>query len=274
MVPREKTLRGHMRFHRTERAFFALIALMCGIGVLLYLIHAQLGAFRGVPLDAPLAETVFTLERLVQGALTVLVGALLCGLFLIYPQIRTEALDRGKLQIITKDLSERSQSLEQAALTDSLTGMQNRRYFDEAMKEYMVQFQRIDRPVGLMIIDLDHFKAVNDTYGHDIGDVVLQEVARCLRNYTRYHDVVARLGGEEFAVLAPNMDADLMVRLGNRIRKAIAGLEIDLGDARLAVTVSIGLAIWDRRESSKDLYRRADKMLYAAKNMGRNRVCA
>ncbi len=75
-------------------------------------------------------------------------------------------------------------------------------------------------------------------------------------------------------MLSPGLDAELMIKLANRIRKAISTLEIDLGDEKLGVTVSIGLAIWDRRETSKDLYRRADKMLYAAKNMGRNRVCA
>ncbi|MBR7651305.1 GGDEF domain-containing protein [Brucella oryzae] len=263
-----------MRFHKSERAFFILIVLMFGIGLLLYQARVDIGQLQTLPLDVSAPELVSRLDQLSYVTIWVLIATIACGLFLIYPQIRTDAQDRGKLQVITQDLSERSQTLEHAALTDSLTGMQNRRYFDEALKEYLVQFDRIQRPVGLMIIDLDHFKTVNDTYGHDIGDIVLQEVARCLKDYTRYHDVVARLGGEEFAVLAPNMDAELMIKLANRIRKAISTLEIDLGDEKLGVTVSIGLAIWDRRENSKDLYRRADKMLYAAKNMGRNRVCA
>ncbi len=109
---------------------------------------------------------------------------------------------------MTASLSARSQTLEQAALTDGLTGMQNRRYFDDALKEYLEEFRRIDKPVGLMILDLDHFKQVNDSHGHDIGDDVLRAVAECLKALTRYHDVVARLGGEEFAVVAPNMDND------------------------------------------------------------------
>ncbi|MGN6447959.1 MAG: GGDEF domain-containing protein [Brucella intermedia] len=263
-----------MRFNRSERAFFILIVLMVGIGLLLYQARVDIGQLLTLPLEGSTLELVSRLVQLSYVTIWLLAATLACGLFLIYPQIRIDALDRGKLQVITQDLSERSQTLEHAALTDSLTGMQNRRYFDEALKEYLVQFDRIHRPVGLMIIDLDHFKTVNDTYGHDVGDIVLQEAARCLRDYTRYHDVVARLGGEEFAVLAPNMDAELMIKLANRIRKAISALEIDLGDEKLGVTVSIGLAIWDRRETSKDLYRRADKMLYAAKNMGRNRVCA
>ncbi len=175
---------------------------------------------------------------------------------------------------MTESLSARSLTLEQAALTDSLTGMQNRRYFDDALKEYLDEFRRIDRPVGLMILDLDHFKQVNDTHGHDVGDEVLRAVADCLKDMTRYHDVVARLGGEEFAVVAPNMDAELMTRFAERIRKAISGMAIVSGNVRLKVTASVGLAVWDRKESPETLFRRADQQLYEAKKSGRNRVCA
>ena len=144
------------------------------------------------------------------------------GLFFIFPQIRTQVKEGGKLREMTASLSARSRNLEKAALTDGLTGMQNRRYFDDALREYLGEFRRIDRPVGLMILDLDHFKQVNDTYGHDVGDEVLRSVAKCLKDMTRYHDVVARLGGEEFAVVAPNMDLELLTRFADRMRKAIA----------------------------------------------------
>src|SRR5258705_10463383 len=123
-------------------------------------------------------------------------------------------------------LSARSETVEYTALADVLTGMQKRRYFDDALKEYIEEFRRIEKPVGLMILDLDHFKEVNDTHGHDVGDEVLREVASCLKDMTRYHDVVARLGGEEFAVVAPNMDNDLLIKLAERIRKAIAARAI------------------------------------------------
>ncbi|RUW56941.1 GGDEF domain-containing protein, partial [Mesorhizobium sp. M2A.F.Ca.ET.067.02.1.1] len=168
----------------------------------------------------------------------------------------------GKLRAMTVSLSARSQTLEQAALTDGLTGMQNRRYFDDALREYLHEFRRIDRPVGLMILDLDHFKQVNDTHGHDVGDEVLRAVATCLRGMTRYHDVVARLGGEEFAVVTPNMDVELLARFAERIRKAIANLSILSGNVRLKVTTSVGLAVWDHKESAEDFYRRADRQLY------------
>ena len=147
-------------------------------------------------------------------------------------------------------------------------------YFDDALREYLEEFRRIEKPVGLMILDLDHFKQVNDTHGHDIGDQVLREVANCLRDLTRYHDVVARLGGEEFAVVAPNMDVDMLSKLAERIRKAVAGLAVVTGNVRLKVTTSGGLAVWDGKESAEEFYRRADKLLYQAKRMGRNRICA
>ncbi|TIU78304.1 MAG: GGDEF domain-containing protein, partial [Mesorhizobium sp.] len=99
-------------------------------------------------------------------------------------------------------------------------------------------------------------------------------VATCLRGMTRYHDVVARLGGEEFAVVTPNMDVELLARFAERIRKAIANLSILSGNVRLKVTTSVGLAVWDHKESAEDFYRRADRQLYEAKKQGRNRVCA
>src|SRR5690606_18938254 len=185
-----------------------------------------------------------------------------------------QVLEEGKLRAMTESLSARSESLEHAALTDALTGTQNRRFFDDALREYLAEFRRIDKPVGLMVLDLDHFKLINDTHGHDVGDKVLREVARCLKDLTRYHDVVARLGGEEFAIVAPNMNQEALVKLAERIRKAISALAVDAGNVRLKITTSVGLAVWNGKETADDFYRRADKMLYQAKRLGRNRVCA
>jgi len=152
--------------------------------------------------------------------------------------------------------------------------MQNRRYFDEALREYLEEFSRIGRPVGLMLLDLDHFKDVNDSHGHNVGDEVLRAVASCLKDMTRYHDVVARLGGEEFAVVAPNLDSDLLMKFAERIRKAIAAMAVVSGNVRLKITTSVGLAVWNGTETSDQFFRRADAMLYQAKRLGRNRVCA
>lgn len=218
--------------------------------------------------------TLKLIQVLVLGAGLLLATALTVGLLMIYPIIRTQAKEGGKLREMTESLSVRSQNLEHAALTDALTGMQNRRYFDDALREYLEEFKRIERPVGLMILDLDHFKKVNDTYGHDTGDEVLRAVAKCLKEMTRYHDVVARLGGEEFAVVAPNMDMEMLTRLAERIRKAVSVMPVSAGNIRLKVTTSVGLAVWDRSETMEQFYRRADAQLYEAKRQGRNIVCA
>lgn len=257
-----------MQFHRSETAFAMLMAVIVVAGLLLAFAYGKLGV------DTATGEMLKTIQVFVLGAGILLATAVTVGVLLIYPIIRTQAKEGGKLREMTESLSVRSQNLEHAALTDALTGMQNRRYFDDALREYLQEFKRIERPVGLMILDLDHFKKVNDTYGHDTGDEVLRAVAKCLKEMTRYHDVVARLGGEEFAIVAPNMDLDMLTRLAERIRKAISVMPISSGNVRLMVTTSVGLAVWNREETMEQFYRRADAQLYEAKRQGRNMVCA
>ncbi|TPL03365.1 MULTISPECIES: GGDEF domain-containing protein [unclassified Mesorhizobium] len=263
-----------MRFHKAESAFFVFIFVILAAGLVTFHAYGQLQDIAADLDTASRVDKIVYLNKLlfVTGAL--LATALFFGTFFIYPLIRGQVREEGKLRAMTVSLSARSQTFEQAALTDSLTGMQNRRYFDDALREYLHEFRRIDRPVGLMILDLDHFKQVNDTHGHDVGDEVLRAVATCLRGMTRYHDVVARLGGEEFAVVTPNMDVELLARFAERIRKAVANMSIMSGNVRLKVTTSVGLAVWDHKESAEDFYRRADRQLYEAKKQGRNRVCA
>lgn len=160
------------------------------------------------------------------------------------------------------------------ALTDALTGTSSRGYFEEALRQYLEEFRRIGRPVGLVILDLDHFGRINHTHGRHVGDEVLKAVGNCLKGVTRRHDVVARLGGEEFALLIPNADMVTMTRLAERIRGTIGGMAIVAAGSRFSVTASVGLALWDGEETAEALFRRADQQLYQAKNSGRNRVCA
>lgn len=256
-----------MRFHKAELFFFLLIGLV-GLG----------GAFAWAAFSAATGGAIvggietaanFSFMSAVLSGLSVV-----CGVVLIFPIMSRGLRERGKLQEMTESLSVRSQSLEHAAVTDSLTGMYNRRYFDDALTEYLNAFRRIEKPIGMAILDLDHFKKVNDTHGHDVGDEVLRQVAGCLQIYTRYHDVVARLGGEEFAILSPNITEQQLHVLADRIRLAVSQLNVKTGNVTLRVTVSIGVAIWDGLESGEELYRRADKQLYEAKRQGRNRVCA
>ncbi|MDZ7823189.1 MAG: GGDEF domain-containing protein [Ahrensia sp.] len=126
------------------------------------------------------------------------------------------------MEIESATLAKKTETYQQAALTDALTGLQNRRYFDDALGQYLEEFKAIGHPLGVIVLDLDHFKYVNDTYGHDVGDEVLRSVTKSLLDYTRYHDVVARIGGEEFAILAPNLDQRALQRLADRIRVAIS----------------------------------------------------
>jgi diguanylate cyclase (GGDEF)-like protein len=263
-----------MRFHKSETAFFVFIALVLGAGILILHAYNVLHTDTLTLADAARLARVAYLSKLLFATCLLLSTALFFGIFFIYPLIRIQVREESKLRAMTESLSARSETLEHAALTDALTGTQNRRYFDDALREYLVEFRRIGKPVGLMILDLDNFKMVNDNHGHDVGDQVLRDVASCLKDMTRYHDVVARLGGEEFAIVAPNMDADILMKFAERIRKAVASITVVSGNVRLKVTTSVGIAVWDRREAADELYRRADKMLYEAKRLGRNRVCA
>ncbi|MBX3580596.1 MAG: GGDEF domain-containing protein [Rhizobiaceae bacterium] len=263
-----------MRLHKSEAAFFVFVAVILAAGIVIFHAYDLLFSIaKGLGQSGRFDDIVYV-SKLLFGAGLLLATGLFFGLFFIFPLIRRQVKEENKLRAMTETLSVHSRNLERAALTDGLTGMQNRRYFDEALKEYLDEFRRVDKPVGLMIVDLDHFKQINDTHGHDVGDEVLKAVGNCLRDMTRYHDVVARLGGEEFAVVAPNMEMETMMRFAERIRKAIGGMAIVSGNVRLKVTASVGIAIWDRKETADALYRRADQQLYQAKNTGRNRVCA
>ena len=257
-----------MRFHKAELFFFLLMGLV-GLGGG-FAWAAFSAATNGVVVGGSETAARFAFMGAVLAGLSVV-----CGVFLIYPIMSRGLRERGKIAEDDRNpcrcVPSRSSI---AAVTDGLTGMYNRRYFDDALSEYLSAFGRIDKPIGMVILDLDHFKIVNDTHGHDVGDEVLRQVADCLQIFTRYHDVVARLGGEEFAILSPNITERQLFNLSDRIRQAVADLKVQTGNVTLKVTVSAGLAIWNGAESGEELYRRADKQLYEAKRQGRNRVCA
>lgn len=212
--------------------------------------------------------------RLFVATLVSLGVALATGLFLILPTIRSQLREQGKLRTLAGSLEKRSHHLEQAALTDPLTGLSNRRCFDRMFLEYVLAFDRIGRPVGLMLFDLDKFKDVNDTYGHDVGDEVLKAVGQCLSDFARHRDVAARLGGEEFALIVTNMSGPGLVSFAERIRQAISRLTIQVGDVRLRITVSVGLSSSTSGDDCAAIFKRADINLYGAKQAGRNRVNA
>jgi diguanylate cyclase (GGDEF)-like protein len=161
------------------------------------------------------------------------------------------------------------------AVTDELTGLFNLRHFHETLDGEIERSRRFNQPVGLMMLDIDDFKAVNDTYGHQQGDLVLIEVGRVLRALSRDIDEPARYGGEEMAVILPQTDVAGAELLAERMRAAVAGIEIDRldGDGRLRVTASFGVASLPANAGDKDgLIAEADAALYRAKRTGKNRV--
>lgn len=165
--------------------------------------------------------------------------------------------------------------LRELTLRDPLTGLLNRRAFHEELQREWQRMRRMGSPMVVTAFDLDHFKAINDGHGHDTGDLVLVRAARLLRETSREIDLVARLGGEEFAVVMPDTTLAQGLQAAERLRQSLASLPLlSEAGAMLSVTVSIGVA--DARDVDGDAYatlRRADEALYRAKRDGRNRVC-
>jgi len=160
-----------------------------------------------------------------------------------------------------------------AARVDPLTGVFSRRAFNEAAETEMQRALRYGQPLSLIMVDIDHFKQVNDTYGHTTGDSVLASFAATLAQEVREVDVIGRLGGEEFAVLLPNTDVTEALRVAERMRLAVASGNLQADGELLRYTASFGVAAFDPRELSLNRFiDRADAALYEAKRSGRNRV--
>lgn len=270
----EATAGDKMRLSRSQILVLILLVLLIVAAYAAYVASGDLAVLSQQIKNGQMTDRVSHANSFVNFVWMALAAAVAFTALLVFPTVRSEANQSGQLEVMAKTLSEKSETYQQAALTDALTGLQNRRYFDDALAQYMEEFSRIGRPIGVMVIDLDHFKLVNDTHGHDVGDEVLRALGECLLQFTRYHDIVARLGGEEFAVVAPNLDLPTLTKLAERIRVAISKMNIETENVTLRVTASIGLASWDGVEDGNALLKRADEHLYQAKANGRNRVAA
>jgi len=163
------------------------------------------------------------------------------------------------------------QMVREAAIKDFLTGLYNRRYFFDMGKKLFASAKRESLSILCCMIDIDFFKKVNDTYGHDAGDIVLQEVSSILKNRMRETDIVARIGGEEFCILAVNMDQNEAEKIFDDLRKKIEQNNFNIGDKQIKVTISLGLSI-DYGNSLDEMVSRADTFLFQAKKQGRNKV--
>jgi diguanylate cyclase (GGDEF)-like protein/PAS domain S-box-containing protein len=197
---------------------------------------------------------------------------------MIAPLARDEDGPPGELgyALIVRDITDKREagdSVLRASACDHLTGIANRRTFFEAAELEMERWRRFPRPLSLIAIDADFFKKINDTWGHGAGDEVLRNLAQTLSANVREIDVVARLGGEEFAALLPSTDLEGAIRLAERFRSAVESQRVRSGDTDIRYTVSIGVASMEGGISGVDqLLKLADRALYAAKNAGRNRV--
>jgi two-component system, cell cycle response regulator len=201
--------------------------------------------------------------------------------YLVRPIDRNELLARVRTQVRKKRYTERlrdnvQMSIE-AAITDALTGLNNRRYMETHLATLVEQAHTRGKPLTVLVLDIDFFKSVNDTHGHDAGDDVLREFAVRLKKSIRGIDLACRLGGEEFVVVMPDTDMAVAAMVAERLRRRIAAdpFPISRGERKVEVTISIGLAaLAGAEDSAANVLKRADQALYRAKRDGRNRVVA
>ncbi|MEU4692842.1 GGDEF domain-containing protein [Actinoplanes sp. NPDC023714] len=204
------------------------------------------------------APTSILIEEARSGNPDTVAAAIVCNVLFLLVLIRMTGLVRAQRL---------------AAITDGLTGLRSRRYFEESLTNESARAARQNQPLSMLLLDIDHFKTVNDTFGHNGGDRVLVEVTHRLGELVRPGDVVARYGGEEFAVLLPATGPDQALEIAERIRRGVSSAPIAVADSRVhQVTVSIGVAGMPAAATTAELVLTADRALYAAKNAGRNRV--
>jgi two-component system, cell cycle response regulator len=198
--------------------------------------------------------------------------------YLMRPVDRQELKARVSTQVRRFRYTERLRSSVKAsiemAITDALTGLYNRRYLETHLNHLIEHYINRGKALSVVSVDVDFFKAINDTHGHDVGDMVLREMSVRLKDNTRSIDLCCRVGGEEFIMVLPNTAAELSSRIAERLRRAMASKSFDCGDGLLVpVTVSVGVASLNGAEDTLDkLLKRADQALYTAKREGRNRV--
>jgi diguanylate cyclase (GGDEF)-like protein len=180
--------------------------------------------------------------------------------------------ERDLLRLNAEELRRRAEAASELSMTDALTGLLNRYGLQRALQRELAEARRYARPLSCLLLDIDYFKTVNDTYGHAAGDTALVQAARVLSESVRGSDVVCRYGGEEFLVLAPETALEGAAALAEKIRLAVSARLFGEGERVFTLTLSVGVAALDGGESGNDMIARADEALYQAKQAGRNRV--
>ncbi|MFE6168653.1 sensor domain-containing diguanylate cyclase [Viridibacillus arvi] len=167
------------------------------------------------------------------------------------------------------ELMEINSGLVKISNTDKLTGISNRRFFQKKLEEQIVIYSKEEKTFSLLIMDIDHFKKVNDTYGHQIGDIVLVKLANILKIQVRTDDIVARFGGEEFTIILPDTDVEEAILIAQKLNRTIELAEwTETGN----LTVSIGIATFSENDTESSIVKKADQALYDSKEKGRNRA--
>jgi diguanylate cyclase (GGDEF)-like protein len=166
------------------------------------------------------------------------------------------------------------ETLHNLSIRDPLTGLFNRRYMEESLERELLKAKRYSRPLGVIMIDIDHFKRFNDTYGHEAGDLVLRELGVFLQNRIRLTDIPCRYGGEEFTLILPEADIALTRQRAEQIRQGVAAIRVKIQGQTLAeITISQGVAVFPGNgQTGEEILRAADEALYRAKQQGRNHV--
>jgi diguanylate cyclase (GGDEF)-like protein len=232
----------------------------------------------GRSIVTPLNSLIAAADGIARGDLTVHLRGAPAGEIGQLTRVFNMMIDRlrrsyAEVQAANQVLQQQNQLLEALAVTDGLTGLYNRKKFDEILANQFTLFRRNRRPFAVLMLDLDNFKSINDNYGHGLGDAVLADVAAMLKQSVRAVDYVARYGGEEFVVVLVETALDAALDIAERIRSVVEIPRVQAGNTLIAVTVSLGVT--HSRESDdgpEEALARADHALYAAKLAGRNRV--
>ena len=192
-----------------------------------------------------------------------------------FPELEARVRSMLRIKRLQDQLEEKNRELEQLSISDGLTGLYNHRHLHELLQDEFERSRRTEEPVSVVMFDLDRFKEVNDTYGHQAGDTVLTELADILRETAREIDKLGRYGGEEFMAILPDSDPKAGVTFAERVREMVEKQHFDIqADEPLRMTISAGVATYptDDADGARRLVHYADQALYSAKNSGRNRV--